>query len=613
MFDERQQQIDEIRRRNEESIGAALCGHIPSYELLATAEILGDDELLVECLIGRSVGLACTSRPLDAQRCLGQIRRLLEADITIGPVWLWRLHETGGIVAADFGEIQDAWVHHQNALEVARRFGLGRAVGISESTLGLVALKVGMLTDALSYLTSALEKPGMPPQVVLAIHLRLARVLSLQQNRRLADEQMAIAKRIGPSIEYTKMMADTAVMALDLGALDLAEVYAKGLRDHAEASGGTLAKLQSVLFQARMDQDAGEVDRSEHAARWVIANADEGLAVKVNALVILGELLVTRGDWTSALDILERPLLDRAPAELRKQVLTAQRKANEGLKHWEQVAWCHDELERHAQHISSDLLVVYELRYKAHQADALEEYNQVLQNKNDELEMLSLEKDSIMEMIANDLQSPLTSLQLTIDLLEADPSTLNIQSRVGTALRSINRIETIAHHLSVAGETDSGSVVPERRVFVLADSVADVVDRSSAVLDERSIQLTVVVEDVRLCVIADQERFEQMLAALLWGVAEFSRSRSVLKLKVGVAEKGEVSVFLDAPELGLSKQALISMQTRRISSIRAKQGGAGTDLAFYAADQLGQAIGIPINLEATSGGGNSFTLRLPVE
>lgn len=604
------QQIARLRRINNKSVDGALRGRIPSQEVLSLARSLGDDVLVAECLIARAVGLACTSRPNGARRCLNEVQQILDQSMTLGPLWAWRFHETCGIVSADFGEIQETWVHHQNALEIARRFEMGPAIGASESTLGLVSLRVGMLSEALSYLTSALEKPNLPTQVVLAVHLRLARVLTLQRNLRLADHHLAQAKNLGPQTEFTKMVAETGMMAIEVGALDLAENHAKALSNHAAASGGELVKLQSVLFQARLSQEVGETDRALAAARWVVSNADDGLAVKVDALVVLAELLVTEAQWIEALDVAESPILDRSPSDLRKRVLTARRMANEALGHWEQAAWCHDELERHAQHVAEDLLMVYELRFEAHQADALEEHNQLLQEKNDELELLSFEKDSTMEMIANDLQSPLTSLQLTIDLLEADPSTSNIQSRVGTALRSINRIETIAMHLSLAGEIDAGNIVAEESAFVLAESVASVVERSAAILDERGIQLQVSVEDVRLGVFADEERFEQVLGAALWAVAEFSTPKSVLKLKTGTANEGVVDVRLEAPDLNLSLDALTLMRTRSVSSLRSRRAGAGVDLAFYAADQLGTIIGVPLSVGASGDSGNSFTFRL---
>lgn len=606
------QLVTRLRRLNNKSVGSALRGRIPSQEMLLLARSLDNPGLVAECLIARSVGLACTSRPHDARLCLAEVHQILDEPVSLGPVWSWRFHETSGIVAADFGEIHETWIHHQNALEVARRFKMGSAIGASESTLGLVSLRIGMLSEALSYLTSALEKPDLPTQVVLAVHLRLASVLTLQRNWRLADHHLALAKSLGPQTEFTKMVAETGMMAIELGAFDLAEIHANALSEHAAASGGELATLQSVLFRARLGQKRADTDRALAAARWVASNADGGLAVKVEALTVVAELLVARERWPEALGVAENPLLDRAPSDLRKKVLTARRIANEALGLWEQAAWCHDELDRHAQHLSEDLLVVYELQFEAHQADALEEHNRLLQDKNDELELLSFEKDSTMEMIANDLQSPLTSLQLTLEMLEADPSTSNIQGRVGTALRSINRIETIAMHLSLTGEIDAGKIAAEETEFVLADLVASVVERSAAILEERDLQLQVLVEDVRLSVLADEERFEQVLGAALWGVAEFSTPRSVLLLRAGLAQDGFVAVRLEAPDLHLSLDALTLMRTRSVSSLRSRSVGAGVDLAFYAADRLSTIIGLSLSVEASDDGSNSFSFKLPI-
>lgn len=608
--------VGQIRAVNAAAVELTREGVLPDPELLAGARQVGSTIAIAECQIAVVAALACVGYPSSARQRLAEVRSFVNAGLELDAVWRWRFENCCGLVAEDFGEAGQAWLNHYSALEMAMTMSDQHLVAWSRLNLAKASEKVGLHDEAEELLATLLGAAGAPDGVRMNAHLVLAQLVSRVGNDAAAEQHRGKAEAlwaVSMPLRYRRMAIETAIWNFDSFPERWAGEHTRSGSALLSEAGNNLGSLEAELLCSRVEFLAGNRDTAIAIAQRAIDRSEQGLAVTAVATFTLATFLNGADEFERALEILDDQSLNPPPSALALRVVEERRRAYEALGWWKEAASCFDAIVELIDSRSQDVLTVIEIQRRVHEAALIERQNNALQAKNTELETVARDKDGIMNMIANHLQSPLTALQLTLRLLRDDLSADNVVRRVSSASRTIRRMETLAEQLSLAGEIESGAIRPVFVEVPLEGLVERVVSQATSLASTRD--MTIVgrvdrdVDDVH----TDAYRLQQILSALVWGVTEFSPSGSRITISVTSTSSRVVSLRVDGPDLELSLESLDRMgQKWGPNSVDSKTRNMCSDLSFYTAEKLGEIIGTPVCVEAIEPCGSSFVLELPV-
>lgn len=603
-----------IRAVNRLALERARVGYLPNGWILQSAEKSGNSTILAECLLTKATALACSGHPKQARSVLTRVQALLADGTILDSFWSWRLHNSAGIVADDFAELRDTWTHHQESLRIALAAEEVVLVATSRLNLGYLAIRIGMYGEALVQLMEIVAVDGLRKELFVGTHLMVSRLFHEQGDAELAWHHRQLAEERGgraAGFEHTRLLLDMTALTTDLYDERWLIAHVRRVRAFGATTGSELTRLEASLYEAKIHHGAGEVARAVDEVRAVVDRCPDGLAIQPVATLTLAGFLVDSGQYAEAASLLEGAVLSPAPAMLSYRAAELRSIAFQKLGRWREAASCLDELDELSNARTQDVLTIVEFQKASHNSDQVAQQNDLLRTKNLELEALNQDKEAIMNMVANDFQSPLTALQLALQLLGADLSSSNVDRHIDTALRTISRVEVSAEQLSLAGEMEYGSLSYDIELFDLypflmrlQDSVSHTGLGCSGDADLR--------EALDVVVASDEERVRQILESLCTGAAALTGAGSPLLMDASV-EGSRVLLRIEAPELMLSEDVVNRIRrTARVSSHAPNVSDSSPDLSLYVADRLSQVIGCPISIQPRKPCGTEFSLALPL-
>jgi signal transduction histidine kinase len=228
----------------------------------------------------------------------------------------------------------------------------------------------------------------------------------------------------------------------------------------------------------------------------------------------------------------------------------------------------------------------------------------------DELDRLAGVQRDFLRGVTHDLQTPLTSIGGLAAELRADASLpSNLSADLDTIVYQAERLRRMVAQLLVASRVEAGSVHPQSEVF----AAQPVVERTwRALRADRPFKLVVVDREPHL-VVADEDRLEQVLWAVLDNAVKYSPAGAAISVSI-VSRDGELSITVDDAGGGMDRSALSHAfdQFYRAPSARAMAPN-GSGIGLYAARGLMRAMGGEIHITSTLGRGTSVELTLPAE
>jgi signal transduction histidine kinase len=237
-----------------------------------------------------------------------------------------------------------------------------------------------------------------------------------------------------------------------------------------------------------------------------------------------------------------------------------------------------------------------------------------LQTQKEELNQMADVQSDFLRGVTHDLQTPLASIRAVAAELgqqpQLDEATRNDLATIG---HQADRLRRMVGQLLAASRLEAGGLQPASEIF----RVEPIVRRTwDALRSGRHLDLKVDGEPV--LVVADPDRLEQVLWALLDNAVKYSPPGTQVAVRLG-------STNAD----GASPRALISIadegagmdeETRERAFeqfFRARDAGRlapdGSGVGLYAARGLIEAMGGTITIESHLGAGTTVTLALPAE
>lgn len=568
--------VSSVRKANDRAFRAALAGEMPDETILVDAEALGDAGVALECRVCRVVALSAADDARATKVELEPILADVAAGTKLGKQWRWVLEHVVGITADEFSDFDTAWASHYNALEIAHELGEERRLSVSELYLGYTHYRLDMREDALARLVGALSHDAIPEQAEIVAECLVGLVLSDMGEEALArqhwDQAMLLVRQAQEPVTSSslRILITLASKAPDFLAV-FSEVEAWRARSNTLRS---RSGFELDLWQVRAARHAGKRAEALAGAQLLLTQIGNDLAFRGEVAVVLVEILISDADYEAALVALEDPSLQPPPPFYELAMVDAQRLAFKKLGRWEEAAQCFNtarQLHRKRRFGSTS---IYEIQVKAAQDRRLTEQTRELEIQKAELENVVEEQTIMSELILNKIQSPMTSLQLILDLLVADqergpdpydsssaledPSTVH---HIGLARRAVRRMTDVVLEIRQSAALEGIRLLtPEQQNVGLHDALTRIVLTQRVYLADHSMTLELASDSADSPMVLDLESTHHLLGALIRGIVEFGPTGARILMRATIGEPGKATIVLTCNELRLPEKYMVLLE-----------------------------------------------------
>lgn len=239
-----------------------------------------------------------------------------------------------------------------------------------------------------------------------------------------------------------------------------------------------------------------------------------------------------------------------------------------------------------------------------------------LRTQTEELNRMAAVQTDFLRGVTHDLQTPLTSIGAVASELRSNPGlSAQMVSDLDTIGHQADRLRRMVSQLLVVSRLEAGRVTPRVDVF----RPEPVIRRCwNALRADRSLELRGA--DPDLLVVADPDRFEQVLWALLDNALKYSRPETAIHIRLETvpnassADEPRLAVTIRDEGTGMDEEAqrhAFEQFYRAPDASRHAPDGSG--IGLYAARGLVEAMGGRITLESRLGRGTSVRVELPAE
>jgi signal transduction histidine kinase len=252
-----------------------------------------------------------------------------------------------------------------------------------------------------------------------------------------------------------------------------------------------------------------------------------------------------------------------------------------------------------------------------HAATALDHallYNQ-LRAQTEELNRMAAVQTDFLRGITHDLQTPLTSIRaVASEIQQSNGIDATVRADLETIAQQADRLRRMVGQLLAVSRLEVGALTPVQEVF----RAAPVVRRTWEALRALDHQLAVEEEGPPHLVVADPDRLEQVLWALMDNAVKYSPAGSTIHVHLALARAGdrdrvaEIAIRDEGVGMDATTRAKAFEQFFRADDAR-RLVPDGSGIGLYAARGLVEAMGGSISIESEARVGTTVRLTLPAE
>lgn len=245
--------------------------------------------------------------------------------------------------------------------------------------------------------------------------------------------------------------------------------------------------------------------------------------------------------------------------------------------------------------------------------DEIARLDGVFHQMADELQDASARKQELMQMVAHDLRTPLTSIQASLSLMSLGilgelPE--KAVKQVDVAEKSSSRLISLINDLLDIEKLEAGKMQMDAQNIELAPVIQNGVEAVQEFAHQRKVSIDAKPTDA--WVFADGDRLVQVLVNLLSNAIKYSPENGVVTIEtVAAAQMIEVRIIDQGRGVPAKfKDAIFQrFQQVDISDSKEKKGtGLGLPICKAIVDALGGKIGV----ESEPGQGSTFWFRVPL-
>jgi two-component system sensor histidine kinase KdpD len=226
-----------------------------------------------------------------------------------------------------------------------------------------------------------------------------------------------------------------------------------------------------------------------------------------------------------------------------------------------------------------------------------------------ELNRLASVQADFLRGVTHDLQTPLTSIGALATELRANRQVPEgARADLDSITHQAERLRRMVSQLLVASRLDAGVFTPQQEVF----AVPPLVERTWAALRaDRPFEFTS--EGPTHLAVADPDRLEQVLWALLDNAVKYSPAGSPISIHIG-PDGGKLVITVRDEGTGMDGITRTRAFEQFYRSAQAQSlAPNGSGVGLYAARGVMEAMGGSIEIASELGRGSAVTLRVPAE
>lgn len=229
----------------------------------------------------------------------------------------------------------------------------------------------------------------------------------------------------------------------------------------------------------------------------------------------------------------------------------------------------------------------------------------------EELRLLQQQKDDFISIASHELKTPVTSLKLSLQLLNElrhDLSNSIIPILIVQANRSLDRFSVLIDDLLNASKVNAGQLQLNKKQFILSELIDDCcsyvrIQGEYAVITEG---------DIKVKVIADAEKIEQVVINFVNNAIKYAPLSKEIRICIKTeTDKVKVSVIDRGPGIPRTNQQYLFDRYYRVNN-NGSHSYPGIGLGLYIAAEIIKSHNGKIGVESVIDKGSSFWFTLPL-
>jgi signal transduction histidine kinase len=573
-----------------------------------------------------------------------------------------------GVAYDKKGEPINAYDSYVKAMSMAEQQRDSSQIAYSHNNIGRLFFDQGIHSKALLYFIQAkkLFESQHDPAGLAYVHQSLGRIHDIQKDFKKAEENFRQAYwlrlQLGNARDIMAALVFLGTLYKDEEKIDSALQYflkadsvGKTINDRIN-----LAEIQIHLAECYLSK--GQLDSAQRlsASGLKVITALKAMGIMARALLVRGQVMAAlfksteaRGLYLRALEITDqtKELEERKNAHYLLWKLAEQEgKQRESTLHHNQFLIIQDtlkdlEVTRHLERFQFEseiqkkdlesqfarakaastiqaarwqniilgsvafltLLATFIFRRNSRQAKKI---NQRLVEQNHKLEELNHEKDTLMNIVAHDLKSPLNRISGLVHLMEIDRSPESLAQYLNITKKTTQAGLTLIGDLLDVNAATASHLNPEMKSVDLCALIDVKIESFTETAREKSIAITKL-QGEKTVVQTDPEFINRILDNLLSNAIKFSHPNSNVAINYGRTEGNFfISVKDSGPGFSDDDQAKLYQKFRRLSARPTggeSSNGLGLALIKYLVDRLNGTI----ELNSKDRKGSEFIVTIP--
>lgn len=220
-------------------------------------------------------------------------------------------------------------------------------------------------------------------------------------------------------------------------------------------------------------------------------------------------------------------------------------------------------------------------------------------------------RDNFLSIASHELKTPLTSLQLQIQLASRftkEAASPALSRALDIALTQVKRITSLIEDLLDVTRIANGKLDLRLGAVDLASLAKQVVEQHRNLMESAGIALDLDLQEEAI-VEGDRERLEQVIVNLLTNASKYGKGRPV-KVTVRQTPQGETWLAVVDHGIGISAENLDKI-FERFERVESEPGVSGLGLGLYISKSIVSMHKGHISVESELGRGTKFTVKLP--
>lgn len=233
-----------------------------------------------------------------------------------------------------------------------------------------------------------------------------------------------------------------------------------------------------------------------------------------------------------------------------------------------------------------------------------------------QMEELKRQDELRRELIANvshDLRTPLTSMQGYLETMARMDGALTAEERrqyLDVAVRQSHRVSRLSQQLFELARLECEDAQPHPELFAISELVHDIAQKFALSAQDKSIRISICIEDDGLFVHADIGMIERAIGNLVENAIRHTPVHGEIRLSAHLRGRG-IEVRIDDNGHGIPAEHMPGLLERG-STIRRMAAQRGGGLGLLIANRILKLHGSAIQAESRIGEGTSIGFVLPM-